>query len=144
MSHYKNNEKVGFPNVYTSGCPHNTANLYLNKQNYSFKKKATINQNDYFDKEQLLKNMIKLQTSLNVLNQKYHKQKMENDKQAKEIEKQNKLLNYINNQNFKNYDKKSGIEFNEGIDESKADGNIKRHRHRHWALRPRTSCVSLW
>ena len=126
MSHYKNNEKVGFPNVYTSGCPHNTANLYLNKQNYSFKKKATINQNDYFDKEQLLKNMIKLQTSLNVLNQKYHKQKMENDKQAKEIEKQNKLLNYINNQNFKNYDKKSGIEFNEGIDESKADGNINK------------------
>ena len=35
---------------------------------------------------------------------KYHKQKMENDKQAKEIERQNKFLNSINSQNMRNWD----------------------------------------
>ena len=102
ISFQKNNqERFGFPQVYTSGCPHNTANLYLNKKNFSFKKKDTTKQNNYYDKEKLYQNLMKLQTSLNVLNQKYQKQKMENDKQAKEIERQNKFLNYMNEKNLK-------------------------------------------
>ena len=99
-----NTEQPGFPNVYTSGCPHNTANLYLNKKNFSFKKKANNKGNNYFDKEKLYQNMVKLQISLNNINMKYHKQKMENDKQAKEIERQNKFLNSINSQNMRNWD----------------------------------------
>ena len=102
ISFQKNNkERLGFPQVYTSGCPHNTANLYLNKKNYSFKKKDATKKNNYYDKEKLYQNMMKLQTSLNILNQKYQKQKMENDKQAKEIERQNKFLNYMNEKNLK-------------------------------------------
>ena len=103
ISFQKNNqERFGFPQVYTSGCPHNTANLYLNKKNYSFKKKDDNKKTNYYDKEKLYQNMMKLQTSLNILNQKYQKQKMENDKQAKEIERQNKFLNYMNEKNLKN------------------------------------------
>ena len=102
ISFQKNNkERLGFPQVYTSGCPHNTANLYLNKKNFSFKKKDATKKNNYYDKEKLYQNMMKLQTSLNILNQKYQKQKMENDKQAKEIERQNKFLNYMNEKNLK-------------------------------------------
>jgi hypothetical protein len=101
----------GFPKVYTSGCPHNTANLYLNKKNFSYKKSAPINNNNYFDKEQLFQNMMKLQTSLNVLNQKYHKQKIENDKQAKEIERQNKFLNSMNEINYRKLDKRNTMEY---------------------------------
>ena len=97
-------EQTGFPRVYTSGCPHNTANLYLNKKNFSFKKKPNNKGNKYFDKEKLYQNMVKLQISLNNINMKYHKQKMENDKQAKEIERQNKFLNSINSQNMRNWD----------------------------------------
>ena len=104
ISFQKNNnqERFGFPQVYTSGCPHNTANLYLNKKNYSFRKKDDNKKTNYYDKEKLYQNMMKLQTSLNILNQKYQKQKMENDKQAKEIERQNKFLNYMNEKNLKN------------------------------------------
>ena len=97
-------EQTGFPRVYTSGCPHNTANLYLNKKNFSFKKKPSNKSNKYFDKEKLYQKMVKLQISLNNINMKYHKQKMENDKQAKEIERQNKFLNSINSQNMRNWD----------------------------------------
>ena len=102
ISFQKNNqERFGFPQVFTSGCPHNTANLYLNKKNFSFKKKDTTKKNNYYDKEKLYQNMMKLQTSLNILNQKYQKQKKENDKQAKEIERQNKFLNYLNEKNLR-------------------------------------------
>ena len=100
----KDKEQTGFPKVYTSGCPHNTANLYLNKKNFSFKKKSNKKGNNYFDKEKLYQNMVKLQISLNNMNMKYHKQKMENDKQAREIERQNKFLNSINGQNMRNWD----------------------------------------
>ena len=41
-------EQTDFPRVYTSGCPHNTANLYLNKKNFSFKKKPSNKSNKYF------------------------------------------------------------------------------------------------
>ena len=122
ISYQKNNqERFGFPQVYPNGFAHNTANLYLNKKNFSFKKKATNKNNNYYDKEKLYQNMMKLQTSLNILNQKYLKQKMENDKQAKEIERQNKFLNYINEKNLKNMNKNS-LYFN-------TDANIKEYGH---------------
>ena len=54
---------------------------------------------------------MKLQTSLNVLNQKYHKQKIENDKQAKEIERQNKFLNSVNESNYRKLEKKNTMEY---------------------------------
>ena len=112
ISHQKNNqEKFGFPQVYPNGFANNTANLYLNKKNFSFKKKPQEKHNNYYDKEKLYQNMMKLQTSLNILNQKYQKQKMENDKQAKEIERQNKFLNSINEKNLKNMNK-NNIYFN--------------------------------
>ena len=126
VSYQKNNQnKFGFPQVYTSGCAHNTANLYLNKKNFSFKKKPITNKNNYYDKEKLYQNMMKLQTSLNILNQKYQKQKMENDKQAREIERQNKFLNYLNDKNLKKMDiyTKNTIYGNEyyGIDNKEYD-----------------------
>jgi len=108
---HKNRQELGFPRVYTSGCLHNTANLYLNKKNFTYKKSAPINNNNYFDKEQLFQNMMKLQTSLNVLNQKYHKQKIENDKQAKEIQRQNKFLNSMNEINFRKLEKRNTMEY---------------------------------
>ena len=111
FSNHNNRKELGFPRVYTSGCLHNTANLYLNKKNFSFKKNTSINNNNYFDKEQLFQNMMKLQTSLNVLNQKYHKQKIENDKQAKEIERQNKFLNSMNEINFKKLEKRNTMDY---------------------------------
>ena len=111
FSNHNYREVPGFPKVYTSGCSHNTANLYLNKKNYSYKKSTPINNNNYFDKEQLFQSMMKLQTSLNVLNQKYHKQKIENDKQAKEIERQNKFLNSMNEINYKKLDKRNIMEY---------------------------------
>ena len=99
-----NPEQTGFPQVYTSNSSHNTANLYLNKKNFSFKKNLNKKGNNYYDKEKLYQKMMKLQISLNDMNLKYHKQKMENDKQAKEIERQNKFLNLINSHNMKNMD----------------------------------------
>ena len=111
FSNHNNRKELGFLRVYTSGCLHNTANLYLNKKNFSFKKNTPLNNNNYFDKEQLFQNMMKLQTSLNVLNQKYHKQKIENDKQAKEIERQNKFLNSMNEINFKKLEKRNTMDY---------------------------------
>ena len=133
ISYQKNNqERLGFPQVYTSGCPHNTANLYLNKKNYSFKKKTMQYKNNYYDKEKLYQNMMKLQTSLNILNQKYHKQKLENDKQAKEIERQNKFLNLMNEKNLKNIYKGEtyySTENNKDLDElNNTEENIKNER----------------
>ena len=62
---------------------------------------------------------------LNILNQKYQKQKMENDKQAREIERQNKFLNYLNDKNLKKMDiyTKNTIYGNEyyGIDNKEYD-----------------------
>ena len=127
-----NPEQTGFPNVYTSGCPHNTANLYLNKKNFSFKKKSNKKGNNYYDKEKLYQNMMKLQVSLNNMNLKYHKQKMENDKQAKEIERQNKFLNLINSHNMRNMDLLETNNFRnennsnlENIDDSRPDNNFE-------------------
>ena len=116
-------EQTGFPNVYTSGCPHNTANLYLNKKNFSFKKKLNNKGNNYYDKEKLYQKMMKLQTTLNNMNLKYHKQKMENDKQAKEIEKQNQFLNLINSQNMRNMDLLESYYFKNENNETKQDKN---------------------
>ena len=135
-SSYRKNKlhhaNTGFPQVYTSGCAHNTANLYLNKKNFSFKKNLNKKGNNYYDKEKLYQNMMKLQRSLNNMNMQFHKQKMENDKQAKEIERQNKFLNLINSHNMRNMDllesnnfikneNNSNIEDN---DELKQDKNI--------------------
>ena len=37
ISYQKNIQEIfGFPQVYQSGFAHNTANLYLNKKNFSF------------------------------------------------------------------------------------------------------------
>ena len=124
ISFQKNNkDRLGFPKVYTSGCAHNTANLYLNKQNFSFKKKTSHNKNNYYDKEKLYQNMMKLQTSLNVLKQKYHKQKLENDKQAKEIERQNKFLNLMNERNLKNINKDEIYYHTENNDKDELNNN---------------------
>ena len=125
ISYQKNNKDLlGFPKVYTSGCSHNTANLYLNKQNFSFRKKTSHNKNNYYDKEKLYQNMMKLQTSLNILNQKYHKQKLENDKQAKEIERQNKFLNLMNERNLKNINKDEIYYHTETNDKDELNNNI--------------------
>ena len=80
--------KRKFPRILTSESFYNTANLYLNKNNYIFRKK--IKKNKYFEKEQLFDRVIKLQTALNTLNQKYNKQKIQNKNNQK------KLKNKIN------------------------------------------------
>ena len=91
--------RKGFPKIFTSD-PNNTANLYLNKNNYTFKKRNKP-KGSYYEKEQLFERVLKLQNDLNSLNLKNNKLKVENDKQSKEIEKQNKLLNMINVKNLK-------------------------------------------
>ena len=91
--------KKGFPNIFASD-PNNTANLYLNKNNYTFKKKNKPKKS-YYEKEQLFERVLKLQNALNSLNLKNNKLKVENGKQSKEIEKQNKFLNMINARNLK-------------------------------------------
>jgi len=55
------------------------------QKKFSIQKKPVTKKNNYYDKEKLYQNIMKLQTSLNILKQKYQK-KMENDKQAREIE----------------------------------------------------------
>ena len=92
-----------FPKIFTSD-PNNTANLYLNKNNYTFKKKNKPKKS-YYEKEQLFERVLNLQNAVNSLNLKNNKLKVENGKQSKEIEKQNKLLNMINVKNLK--DKRS-------------------------------------
>ena len=93
-------KKYGFPIINTNNSLYNTANLYLNKKNYIIKNKKK-HENKYFEKEQLFDKVLKLKTALNNLNQKYTKQKIQNVKQLKEIEKHNKFLNTININNFK-------------------------------------------
>ena len=100
LSFNRTTNRKEFPNIYTSS--NNTANLYLNEKNYSFTKKKKAKNNNYFDKEQLFQNLIKLQISFNELNQKYKKQKIENDKQSKEIERNNKFLNSMKINNLRN------------------------------------------
>ena len=95
--------RKGFPKIFTSD-PNNTANLYLNKNNYTFKKKNKPKKS-YYEKEQLFERVLNLQNALNSLNLKNNKLKVENDKQSKEIEKQNKFLNMINVKSLK--DKRS-------------------------------------
>ena len=94
-------KNIGYPFILTSNSFYNTANLYLNKNNYTFRKNQKKG-NTYFEKEQLFDRVLKLQTALNNLNVKYNKQKIENYKQSKEIKKKNKFLNTININNFKN------------------------------------------
>ena len=96
-------ESKGFPFLFTNisfNNEANTANLYLNKKYYIFKKKKK-KKNPYFAKEQLFDRILKLQSALNILNKKYTIQKIENNKQSKQIQKQNKFLNMININNFK-------------------------------------------
>ena len=103
MNNEKNEQCSGYPAIYTSNCSHNTANLYLNKKNftYAMKQKPKQRSNEYYEKEQLFDRVMKLQSALNTLNQKYSKQLIENDKCVKEISRQNKILNSLNYQNFK-------------------------------------------
>ena len=109
LSNDKNEQRPGFPVIYTSNCFHNTANLYLNKKNFTYgrKKKAKQHINEYYEKEHLFDRVMKLQSTLNKLNQKYSKKMIENDKLNKEINRQNKLLNSINLQNFKEEETKN-------------------------------------
>ena len=94
--------KHGFPFISTNNSFYNTINLYLNKKNYIIKQKKK-HENKYFEKEQLFDKVLKLQKAFNTLNQQYNKQKIENIRQSKEIEKHNKLLNTININNFNNF-----------------------------------------
>ena len=109
LSKDKNGQRPGFPAIYTSSSFRNTANLYLNPKNftYSLKHKPKQHINEYYEKEQLFDRVMKLQTELNTLKQKYTKQMIENDKNMKEIKKQNKYINSLNFQNFKEEETKN-------------------------------------
>ena len=92
--------KKGFPVISSNNSFHNNINLYLNKKNYIIKQKKKC-EPKYFEKEQLFDKVLKLQKAFNILNQKYNKQKIENIRQSKEIQKHNRLLNTLNINNFK-------------------------------------------
>jgi len=92
-------KRLGFPKIYTSDSFPNTADLYLNKNNYTFRQKNKP-KNPFFEKELLFDKILKLQNELNSLNMKYSKQKIVNGKQAIELQKQNKILNLININNL--------------------------------------------
>lgn len=88
---YKNNNK--------------NSDLYFNKNivtYYQKKKQRNKFSKIYFQKEDLLDKILKLKSSMNNLSKKYIKQKLENEYQAKEIKKQNTLLNEINIKNNSN------------------------------------------
>ena len=105
-------KRLGFPKIYTSDSFPNTADLYLNKNNYTFRQKNKP-KNPFFEKELLFDKILKLQNELNSLNMKYSKQKIVNGKQAIELQKQNKILNLININNLldKSKNKKKKINF---------------------------------
>ena len=81
------------------------ADLNFDKNNITyFQKKKQRNKfsKKYFQKEELFDRLLKLKSSMNNLSKKVIKQKLENEYQAKEIKKHNKLLNEINNKNNSN------------------------------------------
>ena len=125
----KNEQRLGYPAIYTSNCFHNTANLYLNKKNFTYapKPKTKQHSNEYYEKEQLFDRVMKLQTELNTLKQKYKKKVIENDKCVKEINKQNKLLNSLNFQNFKEEETKNYYNQNDAVNDGKYNQTSSRN-----------------
>ena len=74
--------------------------IYLNQNNFIWGKHKLKRPNKYYEKEELFDRVIKLQSTVNNLNNKNNKQKIEINKQKEELKKQNKILNEVNTKFF--------------------------------------------
>ena len=77
-----------------------TKNLYLNKKNFAWGKGKLSKPNKYYESERLFERVMQLQNKINLLNDQNTEQKIEINKQKKELIKQNKLLNEVNKKMF--------------------------------------------
>lgn len=77
-----------------------TKNLYLNKKSFAWGKNKLNKPNKYYESERLFERVMQLQNKINLLNDQNTEQKIEINKQKKEIIKQNKLLNEVNKKIF--------------------------------------------
>lgn len=80
-----------------------TKNLYLNKKNFAWGKSKLSKPNKYYESERLFERVMQLQNKVNLLNDQNTEQKIEINKQKKELIKQNKLLNEVNKKMFFDY-----------------------------------------
>ena len=77
-----------------------TKNLYLNKKSFAWGKSKLTKPNKYYESERLFERVMQLQNKINLLNDQNTEQKIEINKQKKELIKQNKLLNEVNKKMF--------------------------------------------
>ena len=77
-----------------------TKNLYLNKKSFAWGKSKLSKPNKYYESERLFERVMQLQNKINLLNDQNTEQKIEINKQKKELIKQNKLLNEVNKKMF--------------------------------------------
>jgi hypothetical protein len=77
-----------------------TKNLYLNKKSFAWGKSKLNKPNKYYESERLFERVMQLQNKINLLNDQNTEQKIEINKQKKELIKQNKLLNEVNKKMF--------------------------------------------
>ena len=77
-----------------------TKNLYLNKKSFAWGKSKLSKPNKYYESERLFERVMQLQNKVNLLNDQNTEQKIEINKQKKELIKQNKLLNEVNKKMF--------------------------------------------
>ena len=77
-----------------------TKNLYLNKKSFAWGKNKLNKPNKYYESERLFERVMQLQNKINILNDQNTEQKIEINKQKKELIKQNKLLNEVNKKIF--------------------------------------------
>ena len=77
-----------------------TKNLYLNKKSFAWGKNKLSKPNKYYESERLFERVMQLQNKVNLLNDQNTEQKIEINKQKKELIKQNKLLNEVNKKMF--------------------------------------------
>ena len=106
IQNYFSNKK--FPgSIYLKDCKNSLNNLNISKKNNS--KKEIFR---YYEKEELIDNVINLKKTINKLNQEKDEQRMQINRQKQEISKQNQMLNEYNIKSFLNNFEKETENFN--------------------------------
>ena len=109
-----------------------TKNLYLNKKSFAWGKSKLSKPNKYYESERLFERVMQLQNKVNLLNDQNTEQKIEINKQKKELIKQNKLLNEVNKKMFFDYllnNNESDVDTVDGGGENSVRVNDNTHMH---------------
>ena len=109
-----------------------TKNLYLNKKTFAWGKSKLNKPNKYYESERLFERVMQLQNKINLLNDQNTEQKIEINKQKKELIKQNKLLNEVNKKMFFDHllnNNESEIDTVDGGGENSVKENDNTHMH---------------